>query len=346
MKFNRDVSVLLLNALHDLDGLEDFQICDIMAGSGVRALRFLKELDKGTIKNITVSDYDKNFKKLFDKNLVLNKIKKGKDIIIKSEDANILLLKSAGFDYIDIDPFGSPNPFLDAAAVRISRDGILAVTATDTAPLSGTYPDACQRKYWARPLRNHLMHEIGLRILVRKVQLIGAQHEKALVPVYSYFKDHYFRIFFRCVKGKKECDDILDQHKFFLYCDKCMNHTVDSFNSGTCKVCSSKMTYAGPLFVGKLFDEKLADRISKNNTEKSNKNFLETISEESHSALVGFHDIHALAKKHKLSVPSSEKIISSIKAKGYAVCRTHFTPLGLKTDIPSRELALLIDELK
>ena len=37
------------------------------------------------------------------------------------------------FDYIDIDPFGSPNPFLAAAIGRITRNGIVAVTATDTA---------------------------------------------------------------------------------------------------------------------------------------------------------------------------------------------------------------------
>ncbi|MCU0373510.1 MAG: ATP-binding protein, partial [Ignavibacteria bacterium] len=42
-----------------------------------------------------------------------------------------------GFDYIDIDPFGSPCPFLDAAIKRLSRGGILAVTATDTSALAG-----------------------------------------------------------------------------------------------------------------------------------------------------------------------------------------------------------------
>lgn len=120
-----------------------------MAGSGVRTLRFLKELDNGIIKNITVNDYDKEFKKLFLKNLEINNIRYNKKKInIESKDANILLLNSSGFDYIDIDPFGSPNDFLESSISRISRRGILAVTATDTAPLSGTFPDACTRKYW------------------------------------------------------------------------------------------------------------------------------------------------------------------------------------------------------
>ena len=56
-------------------------------------------------------------------------------------------LESAGFDYIEIDPFGSPTDFLESSIVRLSRRGILAVTATDTAPLCGTYPNTCKRKY-------------------------------------------------------------------------------------------------------------------------------------------------------------------------------------------------------
>ena len=57
-----------------------------------------------------------------------------------------------------------------------------------------------------------MMHETGLRILIRKVQLIGMQYEKALFPIFSYLKDHYFRVFFRCIKGKKICDEIAEKH--------------------------------------------------------------------------------------------------------------------------------------
>ena len=31
-------------------------------------------------------------------------------------------------------------------------------------------------------VRNHMMHELGLRILIRKIQLQGAQFDKALIP--------------------------------------------------------------------------------------------------------------------------------------------------------------------
>jgi len=187
MKYNRDTSIELLNKLK----VKNLRMALPLAGSGIRGLRFLKELKKGKLGELHLNDNRVDFKQLILQVFALNKIKN--KIHIYNQDANEFLLQSVGFDYIDVDPFGTPNPFLDSAVKRISREGILAVTATDTAPLAGTYPKACKRKYWAMPLRNHEMHEIGLRILIRKVQLIGAQFDKALTPVLSFYKDHYLR---------------------------------------------------------------------------------------------------------------------------------------------------------
>jgi tRNA (guanine26-N2/guanine27-N2)-dimethyltransferase len=150
----------------------------------------------------------------------------------------LLLLTSRGFDYIDIDPWGTPNPYLDSACRRISRGGILAVTATDTSALCGTYPNACRRKYWALPKRDSNMHETGLRILIRKIQLVGAQYEKGLIPVYSYSREHYMRVFLRIEKGKSMVDRIIGFHDF--------------------------LNGSGPLWTGKLWEEDLADKIFKN----------------------------------------------------------------------------------
>src|SRR3989344_5707896 len=169
-------------------------IASPLAGSGIRELRFLKELKQGKVQTIFANDLKENFPKVMAENMKLNNVaKKLKDkIIVHNDDANLFLLnqvkhcideKFCGyFDYIDIDPFGSPNPFLASAVARITREGIIAVTATDTAALTGTYPKVTKRKYWARAIRNYMMHEIGLRILIRKVQLQGVQFDKALIP--------------------------------------------------------------------------------------------------------------------------------------------------------------------
>ncbi|MBW2984861.1 tRNA (guanine(26)-N(2))-dimethyltransferase [Candidatus Woesearchaeota archaeon] len=311
MKLNRDISVLLLNAI-DKKGL---RIADILAASGIRSIRFIRELSKNKINEISINDYSKDSIKFINNNLKLNKIK-NKKVRVTNEDANLFLLNSTGFDYIDIDPFGTPNPFLDSAVKRISRDGILAVTATDTAALSGTFPDACLRKYWAVPLRNELMHEVGLRILIRKVQLIGAQFDKALTPVFSYSSHHYLRVFFRCEKGKKAVDNLLAQHGYF--------------------------SRAGPMWLGKLWDSKLVINMEKINKEGSLEKFLSIIKDESKLNVIGFYDIHKICKRNRLKIPKRELIIKKIKNSGYKVSETHFNPNGLKSDISEKNLIRVI----
>src|SRR3989344_4647798 len=223
MASNRNIAVLLLNSVDKVK----MNIASPLAGSGIRELRFLQELKSGKIENIFMNDIKDNFPTVIAENLKLNRVtkeQKGK-LIVHNEDANLFLLNQVKhpvsdsfcgyFDYIEIDPFGSPNPFLAAAIARITREGIIAITATDTAALTGTYPKVTKRKYWARAVRNYMMHEIGLRILIRKIQLLGVQFDKALVPILSYHKDHYFRIYFRSEKGKEKCDELMKQHRYF-----------------------------------------------------------------------------------------------------------------------------------
>src|SRR3989338_4745467 len=194
MALNRDLSVLLLRAI----GMKKIRVGDVLAGSGVRSIRFLLELPKISVESISINDGGQEANRLIKRNLALNGLSKDKRITITKKDANLAILESSGFDYIDIDPFGSPAPFLDASCKRISRGGIIAITATDTAPLCGTYPRTCLRRYWAMPKKCGMMHEIGLRILIRKAQLIASQYEKALIPLFSYSHEHYFRVFSYC----------------------------------------------------------------------------------------------------------------------------------------------------
>ena len=329
MEDNRDISVNFLNSIKN----KDMQIALPLAASGIRGIRMLKELKKDKIKTVEFNDLNKEAVSLIKKNLKKNKIKSR--FKIHNKDANEFMILSKGFDYIDIDPFGSPNPFLDSAIKRISRDGILAVTATDTGCLSGTFPGACKRKYWANPLLNELKHEIGIRILIRKVQLIGAEHDKALIPIFSHSTLHYMRIYFLCKKGKQEADKIIKQHKYLLYCNKCMDRRISEFNIDIC--CDSWMDYAGPLWIGQLWDSKLIKKIGKNMDSK----LIDTIKGECDVDVVGFFDIHTIAKKYKMQVPKTSELIKKIKQKKKKVSLTHFLDTGIRTDIGLDELLKL-----
>ena len=70
MGMNRDISVLLLNSINK----KNLQIADLLAATGVRSIRFLKELSKNKIKKIYINDYNKDAIRLIKQNLALNKI--------------------------------------------------------------------------------------------------------------------------------------------------------------------------------------------------------------------------------------------------------------------------------
>ena len=335
MTSNRNISLVLLNSIPNTG----MNICDPLAGTGIRSLRFLNEVEKDKIQNLFVNDKKENFVKVFENNLKLNRIK-NKKITLKNQEASLFLLTQhtddfcGYFDYIDIDPFGSPNPFLSAAICQIKREGILAITATDTAALTGTYPKATKRKYWATQLKNHLMHETGLRILIRKVQLQGIQFDKALIPILSYSKDHYFRLYFRSEKGKTKSDELLKQHQYLLFCSKCLNYKTSIYNNEQC-ACKNQFQFVGPLWAGPLFDKQLLATMAKTNPFPEDQKFLDLLKDE--KDVVGFHDLHVISKKYKIEPPKMEMALQKLHGT-----RTHFSPNGVKTEKDIKEIIKLL----
>ncbi len=331
MKLNRDLTIMLLNSIDK----KKMQIADPLAGTGIRSIRMLLELQKGKIENLSINDYSKDAIAAVKKNIRLNKIKIDSRIKISTKDANIFLLESTGFDYIDIDPFGYPGKFLDAVAQRIARNGILAVTATDTAALSGSSPDACIRKYWAQPLRNEFMHETGIRIMIRRVQLAGMQHEKALIPILSYADQHYMRAFFQCKKGKMEASEIYKNHGYVSCCGNCLKREKSLFPKELCSKCGKKVQIAGPLWLGSTSNPKLIAKIKAGEHDK----LLSALKEEAEIESPWFYNINNLSSKLKIKSPMPiEKAIAALRQKGYKACRTHYDWAAIKTDAEIEEI--------
>ncbi len=325
MAFNRSLTVLLLNSLDK----KEMRILDLLAGSGIRSLRFLLELEKKKLKEIVINDGKKGFRRVMKKNLKLNKIKLNKKIVLQEQEANRFLVSAEGYDYVEIDPFGSPNEFLNNTIKHLAREGVLGVTATDTAPLAGKYPATCQRNYWAKPLRGELQHEIGLRILIRKVQLIGAQFDKALTPIFSFYKDHYYRVFFFCEKGKQKADEVMLEHKYFFYCPTCLNRKVSLFNKEKCS-CGKELVFVGPLWTGQLFDKALAVEMRRKNTYPELQKFLEIAEKEAEVKTMGFYCMHVLAGNLKKDIPKKKTVMARLKKQKINFSETTFSPTGIR----------------
>ena len=328
MKLNRDISILLMNSLPGT-----YRVADILAGSGVRSIRFLKECKN--VKEVFANDASPKAASSIKKNAELNKVSPN----VSQKDASSFLLQSEGFNYIDVDPFGSPNPFLDAAAKRIARGGILAVTATDTSALAGSHPKAGLRKYWGMPLRFWAMHEFAIRLLARKVQLIAGQYDKAVIPIFCHSTAHYVRLYLYCEKGKSKVDDIFKRHKFAHVCRHCLSITVSDESSGFC--CKRPVQIAGPLWTGQLWDRKMALKM-KTMAEGEAKPLLDIIGQESRIQTVGFHDWYRICSARGHAVPKKEIVFDRIQKAGFDAAPTHFSPQGLRSEISSLELLRLL----
>lgn len=208
MEFNRDVSVLFFNQFVKASctsphRARSLSVLDGLAASGIRGIRFANEVS-GDFE-VTVNDHNPVACRLMNRNIRLNRLT---NVTACRRKLNALLSERY-FDFIDIDPFGSPAPFLDAAFQSIKNNGILAITSTDVAALCGAYPTKTFRRYGAMSYRAPLGHELGLRTLIAHCIRTAAKYELAAVPVLSYYTDHYYRLYLRIEKGGGKCDRLL-----------------------------------------------------------------------------------------------------------------------------------------
>jgi len=341
MELCRDISVSIVQVLaNELGGI---RVCDPLAGVGARGLRYAKEV-RG-VEKVTINDRSQEAVEFIRRNVELSGLG---NIDVHNEDANVLLWdhRRERFHFVDVDPFGSPALFVDAACAALARQGILALTATDTAPLSGAHLRACMRRYGARPMKTEYCHELGVRILTGFAQRVAGKHELALVPVLAHSTEHYFRIYLRAAGGAQRVDEILSQQGYVSHCRSCgrrvVTYGIASTLSVTCE-CGEKFEHAGPMWLGQLMDKEFIRKVY---VDLANRNFklgykelvlLDRCAEEAGGPPT-FYDFHDLSMRAGISAPKLIKILSKLRGMGYFASRTHFLDTRLRTDTPFEEL--------
>ena len=328
MELNRSLSIAVL-ATWEKDAL---QIALPLAGSGVRGVRMLKELAETKIKLLDMNDHSDEAFAAMQENSKRNTA--DSRLSLSQKEATTFLENSQGYDYIDIDPFGSPNPLLDVACRRLARGGLLAVTATDTGALAGSFIDAGRMKYWAENKNTLQKHELGLRILARKVMLVAMQHAKALTPILSYHHEHYYRIFFRCEKGKQKAAALYPQTTATHFvCENCGNQ--GAFQS-LCPYCQYPQQPLGPLYSGQLQDEHFCSRLVEEFPDFQD--LLQPLLQDDALKQTGFFDTHELCKHSKLPLCKISELVSRLEAKGFVATQSGFERTGCKTNAKIKDI--------
>jgi tRNA (guanine26-N2/guanine27-N2)-dimethyltransferase len=209
MAFNRDISVLFFQAAC----MECRSAFDAMSATGARGVRILNE--SGSKAQFVMNDKDSEAVSFIKANIELN----GLEGACASQDDLRSHLAKHVYDYVDLDPFGTPAPFVQAVFQGCKRNAIVAITATDTAPLAGTHVKKCVRRYMARPLRGVFGHEVGLRVLIGYLAREAAQLDKGIEPLLSFYADHYFRIYLRLKENAAAAEHSLS-HLGYLTFDR------------------------------------------------------------------------------------------------------------------------------
>jgi len=332
MRLCRSMSSLAVGAI-----AEKIEVVDAFCASGIRGIRYMKE--NKNVKKLTFIDIDRRAISLAKKNAKANKLGSKASAVV----ANI---SRAAFDhdadFLEIDPFGTPSPYLVDAFryFNTKKTAYLSVTATDVAVLCGGKTAACMKNYHSKPLNNEFTHETGLRIMLKKIAETAAEFNMGITPLVSFSDKHYLKSVLMVRRSADLAYDSLKQLGHVSFCKKCGFRFESRFPEQKCFHCGSDNDFAGPLWLGELHDGDFLKKMAALNKARTYAD-----RDEMAGMLVlmrgelgmppYFYDVHAMCKiLQTCSVPRMDAVLKRLQDSGHRAVRTHFTPVGIKTDAP------------
>ena len=325
MAFNRDVSVMFLRAI----GRDGLTVADAMSATGSRSARIANEVP-GT--QVTANDMQPEAMDFINRNIEINGLT---NCTASNKNMHILFSESA-FDYVDLDPFGSPAPFIQSAIRGCRKKGILAITATDTAPLAGAQAGKCRRRYQSEPIRGYMCHEGGLRILMCTIAKELAKLDRGMRPLLSFYSDHYFRTYVQVEEGSAATDRSLGNLGFLRYDPATLERSVSHGQEGGHKL--------GPFWIGNLHDPSILDKMKPEGMAEERRCVKMTdIWKEELDPMVFLYDMSELSSFTKMSPPRFENMLEALRQCGKA-SPTHMSPTSFKTDLDSKDVLSIYKE--
>jgi tRNA (guanine26-N2/guanine27-N2)-dimethyltransferase len=331
-ELNRDLTVAVLRAARDRLKRTDSYL-DATAASGIRGVRAAAD---GW--DATLCDVDPDAVDLCRENLSRNDL----DGTVHHQDANVRMHQER-FDVVDLDPFGTPTPFVDAA-VRSARQ-LLCVTATDTAPLCGAHFDSGVRHYGTVPRNTEYHPEMGVRVLLGSLIRAGCRHDVGLEPVLTHATDHYVRTYLRVAGGASVAGDILEETGFLYHCQHCLWRThefaLTADPPDACPNCDRHLQTAGPIWLGAVVDREFLPAVEAGLGEEMGaaedaRELLGTLERELDTPT--HYDQHRLTKRWGTSAMAMDEFVEALRAAGHEASRTHYGGTTFKTDADVAEI--------
>ncbi len=363
MRENRELSILMLYYYFKTTKNKHIKIAFPLSSSSIRPLRFLNEhynlilklLEENKKIFFYINDLNKEAIRISKKNFFIEekykKILEHKNFTLKfyNKDANIFLLENKDFDYIEVDPFGSPNVFLNNAILSLKHKGILSITATDTAAFTGTYPKTTLRKYNVFVKKTPIMHYTALKILYSHILRLSSNYDYTMKPLLSYYDLHFIKIFLQIEKNKHKSTENMKKIVLEKICENCGNIEEKIFfknlqkkdfvlkNNVTCSLCKNNTINVYPLFDIPLNDEKTLlelENILKNFLEEKKESLfskklykkiflIKKFSSIEKQKNILFH-LHKISSYYKTSAPKNKSLKEYLEKKGFKTIQCYF----------------------
>ncbi|KAF1978313.1 TRM-domain-containing protein [Bimuria novae-zelandiae CBS 107.79] len=263
-----------------------FKILDALSATGLRALRYAKEIPFAT--SITANDMSEKATQSIALNVEHNKLG-GK---IQAHTGNAIAYMYSycdkkGYDVIDLDPYGTAAPFIDSAIQAINDEGLLCVTCTDSAIFaSHGYLEKTFSQYGGLPLIGDACHEGGLRLVLHAIAQSAGRYGMAIEPLLSLSIDYYVRVFVRVRKAPNDVKFLAGKTMLVYHCDAgcgawktqflARNREQKAKNGSTfykygfahgpsanehCEHCGFKTHLSGPMYGGPLHNSEFIKRV-------------------------------------------------------------------------------------
>ncbi|MFP4530827.1 MAG: tRNA (guanine(26)-N(2))-dimethyltransferase [Halodesulfurarchaeum sp.] len=328
-ELNRDLTIAALRAYRDREPRAKTYL-DAMAASGIRGVRAAAE---GW--DVTLADVDESAVELARENLDRNDL----DGTVHNRDANALLHdRDTLYDVVDLDPFGSPIPFADAAFANTRN--LVAVTATDTAPLCGAHFESGVRRYSAVPRNTDYHAEMGLRILLGALARTAARYDVGVTPILSHVSDHYVRTYLELSHRATDANAAVEELGSVHHCRECLHRETEPglihHPPESCPNCGGEaMVTAGPLWVGPTHDPDFVQLTRESldetmGTKTRAERLLDRLKDE--LDVPTHFDQHVLYRQWGEPAIGMDEFLEALREAGHGASRTHYGGTTFKTD--------------
>lgn len=344
------------------------KILEALSATGLRAIRYAHEIPN--VKEVVANDLLPEAVDAIQRNVDYNKV--GHIVKPNIDDANVLMYRNKAahkrYHVIDLDPYGTATPFIDAALQNIEDDGLMLVTCTDLSVLAGNgYPEKCFALYGGVNMAGHdATHESALRLVLNLLGQSAAKYKKSIEPLLSLSIDFYVRVFVKVKTNPTKVKDLQHNTMITYVCSGCRSYHSQRLGKQTereskkgkpylkyslaqgppvdkkCHYCGGAHHLTGPMYAGPLHNREFIDEVLRINRDVHGDDVYKTRKRIEGMLTLAKNEVDApfyftpnrVSSILKFQVPSLKTVVAGLGSLGYECSLTHAQPSSLKTDAP------------